>query len=315
MNIVVLDGYTLNPGDLSWEALHALGNTVVHDRTAEADILARAAGKEIVITNKTPITREIIYALSDLKYIGVLATGYNVVDVAAAAERGIPVCNVPTYGTESVAQATFALLLALCNAVQGHSDAVHSGAWSQSKDFAFWNAPLIELSGKTMGIIGLGRIGLQTARIAEAFGMNVVYTGRGAKDVAYRFLPLDALLAEADVISLHCPLTPESSGLINRDTLAKMKPSAFLVNTSRGALIVESDLAEALDNGAIAGAALDVLSSEPPNADNPLLRAKNCIITPHIAWATMEARVRLMDTAVQNVAAWMDGNPVNIVNM
>ncbi|WP_159882071.1 D-2-hydroxyacid dehydrogenase [Paenibacillus puerhi] len=318
MNIVVLDGFTLNPGDLSWDALHTLGSVRVYDRTPEEEIVSRAAGADIVLTNKTPLSRDTLADLPKLQYIGVLATGYNIVDTQAAAERDIVVSNIPSYGTDSVAQYVFALLLELCHRVQRHSDAVHQGEWERSSDFCFTKSPLTELAGKTMGIIGLGRIGWRTARIAQAFGMQVLAAGSGrtplTSEEGVQRVTLDQLLSRSDVVSLHCPLTPETTRLINAATLGAMKPSAFLINTSRGGLIAEQDLADALRAGTIAGAALDVLSAEPPDADNPLLRAPNCIITPHIAWATLEARRRLMDTAVDNVRCFLQGKPANVVN-
>lgn len=314
MKIVVLDGYTLNPGDLSWEGLIELGDTIIYDHTPAELILERASGAEIVLTNKTPLTKEIIDALPDMKYIGVLATGYNVVDVAEAKEKGIVVCNIPAYGTASVSQMAFALLLELCQHVQNHCNAVKEGVWSNNRDFCFWNYPLVELAGKTMGIIGFGRIGQQTAKIADAFGMHVIYNSHTKRENGFQYVELDELFATSDVISLHCPLFPSTQGIINQDSLKKMKSSAFLINTSRGPLIVEKDLADALNNGIIAGAALDVLSVEPPTADNPLLTARNCLITPHISWATKEARVRLMDIAIDNVRAWKIGNAMNVVN-
>ncbi|PYI55133.1 D-2-hydroxyacid dehydrogenase [Paenibacillus flagellatus] len=318
MNIVVLDGFTLNPGDLSWDGLEALGSVVVYDRTSAGDIVGRASGAHVVLTNKTPITKETIEALPDLRFIGVLATGYNVVDIAAAAERGIPVANVPDYSTHSVAQLVFALLLELCQHVRLHSDAARSGEWAGSPDFCFTRAPLTELAGKTMGIIGFGAIGQQVARIAQAFGMDVIASATRPKTVAglerVRMASNDEVFAAADVVSLHCPLTPATERLVNARTLALMKRTAFLINTSRGGLIAERDLAEALEAGTIAGAGVDVLSKEPPEADNPLLAAPNCLVTPHIAWATLEARRRLMDTAVGNVAAFVAGAPVNVVN-
>lgn len=314
MKIVVLDGYTLNPGDLSWDGFKELGETVVYERTAPEQILNRAKDAEIVITNKTPITKETIDLLPKMQYIGVLATGYNVIDIDAAREKGIVVCNIPAYGTQAVAQMTFALLLALCNKVEMHNDAVKKGVWSASKDFCFCVDTLTELAGKTMGIIGFGRIGAQVAALADAFGMEVVYNSNSRKNTKYRWMERDELFRTADVVSLHCPLVAATQGLINKQTLEKMKKTAFLINTSRGQVIVEKDLADALNQGKIAGAALDVLSQEPPAADNPLLTAKNCIITPHIAWAAKETRARLMNIAVENLKAWMDGKPVNCVN-
>jgi glycerate dehydrogenase len=316
--IIVLDGYTLNPGDLSWAELHQLGNVTVYDRTAPEDIVERIVEADIVLTNKTPISVDTIRKLDKLAYIGVLATGYNIVDTAATRERGILVTNVPTYGTPSVAQHVFALLLELCNRVQVHNDAVHAGDWVSSPDFCFVRHPLMELAGKTLGLIGVGRIGQQTARIALAFGMNVIAVGSGKKQPdpldGVQWVNMSTLFTEADVISLHCPLTPQTDRLIRREWLQYMKRTALLINTSRGGLIQEADLADALNEGLIAGAALDVLAVEPPKADNPLLQARNCIITPHIAWATKEARARLIDTAVDNVRSFLNGNVRNDVN-
>ncbi|OAS20445.1 D-2-hydroxyacid dehydrogenase [Paenibacillus oryzisoli] len=316
--IIVLDGYTLNPGDLSWAELHQLGNVTVYDRTAPEDIVERIADADIVLTNKTPISADTIRKLDKLTYIGVLATGYNIVDTEAARERGIHVTNVPTYGTPSVAQYVFALLLELCHRVQVHSDAVHAGDWVSSPDFCFVRHPLMELAGKTLGLIGVGRIGQQTARIAMAFGMNVIAVGSGTKQPdpldGVQWVDMSTLFTEADVISLHCPLTPQTDQLIRREWLQDMKRTALLINTSRGGLVQEADLADALNEGIIAGAALDVLSVEPPKADNPLLQARNCLITPHIAWATKEARARLIEQAVENVRSFLNGNVRNDVH-
>ena len=312
MNIVVLDGYALNPGDLSWEAFEALGNLTVYDRTPPELVAERIRGAEIVYTNKTILNREIIENADALAFIGVLATGVNVVDLDAARERGIPVANVPAYSTPSVAQMTISLLLELCLHVGDHSRLVHEGEWTASPDFCFWRYPLIELEGKTLGIIGLGSIGRAVAKIASAFGMRVIaYRGHG-EGVEMR--TLNELLAEADIISLHCPLTADNRHMINAESIALMKKGAFLINTARGPLVDEAALAEALTAGHIAGAAVDVVSSEPIRADNPLLSAPNCIITPHIAWAPYAARVRLMDIAVNNLKAFLAGNPVNVVN-
>lgn len=317
MKIVVLDGYTLNPGDMSWSAIEALGELTVYDRTPGPQIVERARGAQIVFTNKTPISDAAIAQLPEMRYIGVLATGYNIVDVDAARGRGIVVTNIPTYGTRSVAQMVFALLLEMCHHVQAHSDAVRSGRWTASRDFCFWDYPLIELAGKTMGIIGFGRIGQQTADIARAFGMNVLGYDANPTDqsgrAGFRWAEFDELMRESDVVSLHCPLFPETRCIINRDALKLMKKTAFLINTARGPLIDEQDLADALNRGAIAGAALDVLSEEPPRADNPLLSANNCLITPHISWATKEARARLMDIAADNLRAFIAGKPINTV--
>jgi glycerate dehydrogenase len=318
MKIVVLDGYTLNPGDLDWGGLKGLGDVAVYDRTPAELIVERSKGAEILFTNKTPLNEHTFAQLPGLKYIGVLATGYNVVDIEAARLRNITVTNIPTYGTFSVAQMTFAILLELCNHVQEHSNAVHKGHWTNSKDFCFWNYPLIELSGKTMGIIGFGRIGQKVAEIAAAFGMNVlaydVVKNSQLRQDNFKWAELDVLLAESDVVSLHCPLFPATKGIINKDSLNKMKKTAFLINTSRGPLIVDEDLSAALNNGIIAGAGLDVLSEEPPKAENPLLEAKNCLITPHISWATKDARARLLDIAVDNLKSFIAGKPVNVVN-
>jgi glycerate dehydrogenase len=318
MKIVVLDGHALNPGDLSWEGLQAIGELQVFDRTAEDQIVARAHDAEIVLTNKTQVSAQTLRQLKKTRYIGVLATGYDPVDVQAARELGIAVTNVPTYGTASVGQFTFALLLELCHHVGLHSEATRAGEWSRSADFSFWKTPLIELAGKTIGIVGMGRIGQRVAELAVAFEMRVVAADEIKRPVppwpGFRWYEVQELLANSDVVSLHCPLMPQTQGIINAKSLALMKPSAFLINTSRGPLVVEQDLADALNSGRLAGAALDVLSSEPPAADNPLLRAKNCIVTPHIAWATKEARTRLLEAAVANLRAFLDGHPVNVVN-
>lgn len=318
MKIVVLDGYTLNPGDLSWGGLEALGDLTVYDRTPADQLVERSDGANILLTNKTPIPGEAIGKLQALQYIGVVATGYNIVDVEAAKRKGVPVANVPGYGTRSVVQHSFALLLELCMHVQRHSDAVMDGKWVRSPDWCFWDFPLMELAGKTMGVIGFGHIGSQVADVATAFGMQVLGQSRTHSDQShrknFRWASLEELLQQADVISIHCPLTPETKGMINKEALHKMKPSAFLLNTSRGPIIVDQDLADALNNDVIAGAGIDVLSVEPPPKDNPLFGAKNCLITPHIAWATKEARTRLMNSVTQNVAAFQSGKPVNVVN-
>jgi glycerate dehydrogenase len=318
MNSIVLDGYTLNPGDLSWEGLEALGNVTVYERTPADKVVERAQDADAIFTNKAPLTEEQLSQLPNLKFIGVLATGYNIVAVEAARQKGIVVSNVPGYGTASVVQLTFALLLELTLHVQRHSDAVMEGRWAGSSDFSFWDYPLIELAGKTMGIIGFGSIGEKVADVATAFGMTIIGSKRHRTDQShrpnFRWAELPELLDQADVVSIHCPLLPETKGLINKASLAKMKPSAFLLNTSRGPIIVEQDLADALNNGSIAGAGVDVLSAEPPAVDNPLCMAKNCLITPHIAWATQEARKRLMAMAVDNLAAFMKGHPTNVVN-
>jgi len=317
MKIVVLDGYTLNPGDLSWDALAALGETAVYDRTPADEILARIGDAEAVYTNKTPLTRETIQACPNLKFIGVLATGYNVVDVAAAKERGIPVCNVPTYGTAAVGQFAIAMLLEICHHVAHHSEAVHEGRWSGNIDWCFWDYPLIELEGKTIGVVGFGRIGQRTGEIAKALGMRVLaYDSypNGAGRAIGTYVDLDTLLKESDVISLHCPLFPETKGIVNAASIAKMKNGVILLNNSRGPLIVEQDLADALNSGKVYAAGLDVVSEEPISPNNPLLSAKNCFITPHISWAPKESRARLMNIAVDNLFNWMNGKPTNVVN-
>ncbi|MDP7287472.1 MAG: D-2-hydroxyacid dehydrogenase [Phycisphaerae bacterium] len=317
MKIVVLDGYALNPGDLSWQALEALGDCTVYDRTTPDQTVQRAAGAEILLTNKTVLSADMLEQLPDCKYIGVLATGFNIVDTGAAAEKNIIVANVPTYSTQSVAQMVFAHVLNLTQHVGEHSRTAREGKWIASPDFCYWDYPLIELAGKTMGVIGLGRIGQATAKLALAFGMNVIgYTRNPDTCVAAGVSPvtLNELLTTSDVVTLHCPLTDETQGMINAASLAKMKPTAFLINTSRGPLVDQRALAEALNEGRIAGAGLDVLNTEPPPADNPLLSAKNCSITPHIAWATKEARARLMNTSIENVKAFLSGAPQNVVN-
>ena len=317
MRIVVLDGATLNPGDLLWDSVSRLGEFTVYDRTSPDQTLARAADADILLTNKTRLTAETIAALPKLKYVAALATGYNVVDVAAARRRGIPVSNVPVYGTDSVAQFVFALLLELCHRVGLHDSLVHEGAWTSSIDFCFWRTPLVELAGRKMGVVGFGRIGRRVAELARAFGMEVLacdIAGGSSGDSAVKWRTLDQVFTEADVVSLHCPLTAENQGMVNAALLAKMKSGVFLINTARGGLVNEADLAAALDAGRLAGAAVDVVSSEPIRADNPLLHARNCILTPHVAWATLAARSRLMETTAQNVAAFLAGKPINVVN-
>jgi glycerate dehydrogenase len=317
MKIVILDGYALNPGDLSWAELQKLADVEVHDRTPEAEVVARAVDADMVMTNKTPLSAATLAQLPKLRYIGVLATGYNIVDTNAARDKGVVVTNIPTYGTASVAQFAIALLLELCHHVGLHGEAVRNGEWSQNPDWSFWKTPLIELSGRTIGIVGFGRIGRQTAAIAAALGMRIVANDNNEANAPdypdFAWMPVDRLLRESDVISLHCPLFPENKGMIDRERLSQMKRTAFLLNTSRGPLVVDQDLADALNEGVIAGAGLDVLSVEPPVASNPLLSAKNCIVTPHIAWATKEARSRLLDTAVENVKAFLDGRTQNTV--
>ena len=317
MKITVLDGYGLNPGDLSWEPIAQLGELTVFPRTSAEEFYAHAEGADILLTNKTLITAEHIDRLPDLKYIGILATGYNVVDIEAARKHGIPVCNIPAYSTRSVAQMVFALLLAITNRVEHYAEENRKGRWSRNPDFCYWDTPLMELSGKKMGIVGLGHTGMATARIALAFGMEVyACTSKSPLQLGtdIRKSKMEELFSACDVISLNCPLTPETHHLVNPHTLALMKPGAILINTGRGPLINEQDLADALNNGTIYAAGVDVLSQEPPRADNPLLSARNCYITPHIAWATIEARERLMNIAISNLQAYISGKPENVVN-
>jgi glycerate dehydrogenase len=317
MKIVVLDGYTINPGDLSWDGLNELGDLVVYDSTPAGEIVNRSINAEIILTNKTPLEKNVLDNLPGLKYIGVLATGYNVIDVAEAKKHGIVVTNVPGYASSSVAQMTFALLLELCFHVQRHSDSVMAGKWANSGNFCYWDYPLVELSDKIIGIIGFGNIGRKVAEIAFAFGMKILWHDKVDVNLPrnkYKKAELSDLLEQSDAISIHCPLTPETEGMINRDNIRKMKKSAFLINTARGAIIVENDLAEALNQGIISGAGLDVLSIEPPVHNNPLFGAKNCIITPHISWATRESRSRCMNIAVNNLESFLRGENVNVVN-
>lgn len=320
MKIVVLDGYCENPGDLSWEGLGAMGELTVYDRTSltdENEIIARIGDAEIVYTNKTPITKAVLEACPSVKFIGVLATGYNIVDCEAAREKGIPVTNIPAYGTMAVAQFTMALLLEVCHRVGHHSDAVHAGRWEKSEDFCFWDYPLMELAGKTMGIIGFGRIGRQVGILAKALGMNVLAHNPSQCDEGRAigtYVELEELLEKSDVISLHCPLKESNTGLICRETIEKMKDGVILLNTGRGGLVAEQDLADALNSGKVFAAAVDVVSAEPIKGENPLLKAQNCIITPHIAWASKESRQRIMDCAEENLRAILKGTPVNVVN-
>ena len=320
MKIVILDGYTENPGDLSWEGLEQLGELTVYDRTpyVEDEIIRRIGDAEIVFTNKTPISRNVIDACPGMKFISVLATGYNVVDYQYAAEKGIPVTNVPAYGTASVSQFSIALLLEICHHIGHHSQSVLEGNWENCQDFCYWDYPLIELEGKTIGIIGFGRIGQAEGRIAKALGMKViaydVYESDAGRAIG-EYVTLEELFAQADVVSLHCNLTPENTGIINRDNIAKMKDGVILINNARGQLVVEQDLADALNSGKVAAAGLDVVSTETIKGNNPLLGAKNCIITPHISWAPKESRQRIMDCAVENTKAYIAGSPVNVVNM
>lgn len=320
MKIVVLDGHTENPGDLSWNSLESLGQVTVYERTSyvEAPIITERIGDaEIVITNKTPITRDVIDQCPSIRMIAALSTGYNVIDYAYAKEKGIPVCNVPSYGTASVSQFAIALLLEVCHHIGHHTQSVHNGNWTNNQDWCYWDTPQMELDGKTIGIIGFGRIGQATGKIAKALGMNVLAYDTNQSESGQsigKYVDLDTLLAHSDVVSLHCPLFPETEGIINRDRIAKMKDGAILINNSRGPLVVEQDLADALNSGKLAAAAVDVVSTEPIKADNPLLHAKNCIITPHISWAPKESRQRIMNITVENVKAFIKGSPINVVN-
>lgn len=316
MNIVYLDGYTINPGDLSWEPLERRGNLTVYDRTAPEEIVERAAQADAILTNKVVLDAPILAQLPQLKYIGVTATGYNIIDVEAARAQGITVTNVRGYSTPAVAQHTFSLLLALTNHTELHSQSAQAGDWTHAVDWCYWKTPLVELSGKTLGLIGLGDIGAQVARIALAFGMRVLAHRKSSApaEEGVELVGLDELFKESDVVSLHCPLTDETSGIINANSLDTMKPSAYLINTGRGGLIQEQELADALNTGRLAGAAVDVLSTEPPRADNPLLTAQNCIVTPHIAWAFIESRKRLMQLTAGNIAAFQQGTPSNVVS-
>lgn len=317
MKIVVLDGYCLNPGDLSWDFLSRFGEYTVYDRTPNELIVPRIGDAEIVLLNKTPISEETLAACPSVKLICVLATGFNVVDVAAARKKNIPVCNVPDYGTAAVAQFTFALLLELCHQVGHHGQAVREGKWSACRDFCFWDTPQMELAGKTLGIIGFGRIGRAVGKIAKAFGMNVIAYNRSqceeGREVG-RYVNLEELLATSDVISLHCPLTPENTGMINKDTISKMKDGAILLNTARGLLLDEQAVADALASGKLRGAACDVVSAEPMKLENPLRTAPNCIVTPHMAWAPKESRQRIADCTERSIRAFLEGRPINTVN-
>ena len=318
MKMVVLDGYTENPGDLSWDCLREFGELMVYDRTgSEDEVIARIGEAEVVFVNKVPITKRVLEECPNIKFISVLATGYNVIDIKAAAEKGIVVSNIPSYGTAAVAQFAIALLLEVCHHVAHHSEAVHDGRWAANPDWCFWDYPLIELQGKTMGIIGFGRIGQATGRIAKALGMKVIAYSRSiredGKDIA-EYVDLDTLLRTSDVIALHCPLFPETREIINKDTIAKMKDGVIIINNSRGPLVAEQDLADALNSGKVYAAGLDVVSSEPISGDNPLLHAKNCIITPHISWASIESRRRIIASTAENIRAWLAGAPRNVVN-
>lgn len=319
MKIVILDGYTINPGDLSWDGLRELGDVTIYDRTEKTleETVRRIGDADVVYTSKVPITEEVLQRCPNLKFIGVLATGYNVIDCKAAASRNIPVCNVPAYSTPAVAQTAFALLLELCVRTGSHSEAVHAGDWTACRDFCFWQAPIMELDGKTLGIIGFGSIGKAVGRIAKAFGMKVLAAGsrptEEGKAIA-EYVELDTLLASSDIISLHCPLFPETEHIINQEAISKMKDGVIILNTSRGPLVDSQALADALKSGKVAGAGVDVLPQEPPAADEPLLHAPNCIITPHLAWASLEARGRLIDITVNNLRQFLAGTPVNTVN-
>ncbi len=316
MKIVVLDGYAENPGDISWSMLEKLGDVTIYDRTENNDdvIIKRLSKADIAVTNKTPITKHVIDSLPNLKFISVLATGYNIVDTVYARKKGIAVSNVPSYGTDSVAQAAIALLLELCIHIGHHSDEVRKGSWERSRDWCFWDYPIIELRSKTMGIFGFGRIGHRTAEIAKALGMNVIVSSRTVRDDGWEYVTSDELYARSDVIVLHSLLTPETEGIINRESISRMKDGVLIVNNARGGLIVEEDLAEALRSGKVGGAAVDVVSIEPIESENPLLKAPNCIITPHLSWGAREARERIMDITAANITAFKAGRPQNVVN-
>lgn len=317
MKIVVLDGYTENPGDLSWDGLKQLGEITVYDRTPQEKVLTRIGDAEIVLVNKVQLTKEILEQAPTIKYVGVLATGYNVVDVEAAKALGIVVTNIPTYGTDTVAQYAIALLLELCHQIGAHSESVKRGDWTNNLDWCYWNSPQMELANKTMGIVGFGRIGQKVGKIAQALGMKVIANDKGIKAdtlAGAKMVSLDELYADADVISLHCPLFPDTEGMINQESIAKMKDGVLIINDSRGQLINEADLKAGLNSGKVGGAAVDVVSTEPIQMDNPLLKAKNIIITPHMAWASRESRARLMDIAVENVKKFQQGTPENVVN-
>lgn len=320
MNITVLDGYTLNPGDLDWKGLESLGTCRVYDRTSTTDtaeIIERIGDAEAVFTNKTPLPADVFEVCPSIRYVGVLATGYNVVDIQAARENGVVVSNIPSYGTSAVGQFAMGLLLEICHHIGHHDKAVHDGAWERNPDWCFWDYPLIELEGKTMGVMGFGRIGQMTGRIAKAMGMKVIandkYENESGREIA-EYVDRDTLFRTSDVIALHCPLFPDTEGMINRENISRMKDGVIILNNSRGPLIVEQDLADALNAGKVYAAGLDVVSTEPIRPDNPLLNAKNCIITPHISWAPKESRERLMNIAVDNLKAFLAGGPVNVVN-
>ncbi len=317
MKIVVMDGYALNPGDISWEGFETLGEFILYEHTEKEEIIKRAKGADAILTNKTPITRELFVNCPTIKYVGVLATGYNVVDTAAAKERGVVVTNVPTYGTDAVAQYAVAMMLELCHHIGEHDRSVKAGDWQRNRNFCYWNYPTIELSGKTLGIIGYGRIGQKLAKIASALGMTIIaydkYPDADKLCENARFGTLEELLCQSDFISLNCPLTQENKGIINRKTISLMKDGVYIINTARGPLVNEKDLSDALKSGKVKGAAVDVLSEEPPAHGNVLIDAPNCIVTPHIAWAAKESRIRLMEIAVNNLKAFLDGKPINTV--
>ena len=322
MKIVVLDGYTENPGDLSWAQLEALGDVTIYDRVAlddENEVIRRLDGAEIAVVNKAPVTRRVLDSCPNLKLITVTATGYNVVDIACAKEKGIPVCNVPDYGGYSVSQFAIALMLEACLHIGHHDRTVHEGRWQNSQDWCYWDYPLIELAGKTYGLLGCGRIGIHTAEAAKGLGMHVIAYNRSqsqaAKDLGVEFVELDELFARSDVLGLQMPLTPFNTGIINRENIAKMKDGVIIINNSRGQMVVEQDLADALNSGKVAFAGLDVVATEPIRADNPLLKAKNCIITPHMSWGSRDSRQRIMDCTVGNVRAFLNGKPENVVNL
>lgn len=317
MKLINLDASALNPGDLSWDVLNQFGQVTLYQKTeSEEEAIARIADHDIVLTNKIPITESLLAACPNIKLICVQATGYNIVDTAACAKRGIPVCNVPDYGTAAVAQFTLALMLELCHRIGHHDSVVHEGKWCRSKTFCFWDTPQMELGGKTLGIIGFGRIGQAVAKLAQAFGMRVIACSRSRKenDLGVAYVDLDTLLAESDFLSLHCPLFAENTGMVNAEFIRKMKDGAFLINTARGGLLDEQAVADALASGKLAGAAVDVVTEEPMKTYNPLLKCPNCIITPHIAWAPRESRQRLLDCCVENIRAFLQGNPQNVVN-
>ena len=320
MKIVILDGYTENPGDLSWDGLSQLGDVTIYDRTSltdEAEIISRIGDAQVVLTNKTPISRRVMDACPNMKYISVLATGYNVIDVAYAREKNIPVSNVPVYGTRSVSQFAIALLLEVCHHVGHHSDTVHAGKWENCQDWCYWDYPQMELAGKTYGLLGCGNIGVHTAEIARALGMRVItYDARpteAGRKVA-EYVELDELFAQSDILGLQMPLFPFNTGIINKENIAKMKDGVIIINNSRGQMVVEQDLADALNSGKVAAAGLDVVSTEPIRSDNPLLKAKNCIITPHMSWGAKESRQRIMDCTEANVRSFLEGAPQNVVN-